>query len=86
MLHEYEYFVYSKMKIKTKFAFIGAPRILLHEYEDFVDSEEEAEEDGVLDEEFDSNAEISDYPLTDPDSVGFREEEEQREREDRLRG
>lgn len=51
-----------------------------------MDSEEEAEEEGVLDEEFDSNAEISDYPLTDPDSVGFREEEEEREREDRLRG
>jgi hypothetical protein len=77
---------FRRQQNKKYVFFIGAPRILLHEYEDFVDSEEEAEEDGVLDEEFDSNAEISDYPLTDPDSVGFRQEEEERERMDRLRG
>ena len=44
----------------------GVPRVSLLEYQDLVDSQEETEEDGVLDEEFDSNAEMSDYPLTDP--------------------
>jgi hypothetical protein len=41
----------------------------LLDYADLVASEEEEEEE-VVDDEYDSNAEISDYPLTDPDSIG----------------
>ena len=49
----------------------GASRILLAGFSDLVDSESslvaEVRDPG---EEYDSNAEISDYPLTDPDSIG----------------
>jgi hypothetical protein len=55
----------------------GGGRIGLLEYSDLVDSESGMEEQRqVLDEEFDSNAEMSDYPLTDPDSVGLRAHDE----------
>ena len=47
----------------------ATPRISLLDYADLLASEDEEEEE-VLDEEYDSNAEISDYPFTDPDSVG----------------